>query len=680
MVNRKTTRVILAYILIFFQSSTFSAGNAGDNTKKLEADTQEKQSVSTAIQFSDIEKMLRTEPIQRGSIYSRHGILLAESKLLTEVVMLPKRVLCPVITSRKQCVQKLLKDIQLILSLSKKEFRRAQLKINGRGHKIVLIQSTKIKDNLTGLKDFAKQYKGVYITSRYQRHYYYPKYFAHVVGYVTSLPTVKSTDKELNFYLSKLLRKQIGKTGLEKYYDLSLTGGAHQSSKEDSETPFIGIPSKAKNITISIDLKTQKRAYQLLNKRQGTIVAFDPTNGEVLTLLSFPGFNSNYQALKSDPRVKVKPRRFRKHSLFTRFKSGRYPPGSTIKPIYALAGLHHKLIGLTDRLRCTGVFKLKGVERVWNDWAIHGNVRFSSAIAKSCNVYFYGLSQKLRIDRMTKILEKFNIGLRTGIDLPNEYAGIRPSREYKKRLYQKKYPVKFKNKPAIAHWFRGDSLAVGIGQGYLTVTPLQLATMVSMIATRGKYFIPRLLLSTEEIGLTQREISKPIQLKRGDEIDMKHWQSVIKAMTGVVHRYKTGTAFKSARYITGRYKVAGKTGTAQVVSLAQEKQAKEEGEKLPWSQRDHSLFIGFAPAKKPQIAVAVIVDHGGHGSDAAAPAAVRLINYYLMSVSTNKPTPKYRKAKRKIKKKTKKSTKNTTQKTIKTIPNKTPKVQSLKKI
>ncbi len=359
MVNTNTFRAILGSILILFQSFTFSAENTGDDTNKLAVETKSKQAASISIQFSDVERLLRAEPIKRGSIYSRNGIVLAESKLITEVVMLPQRVTCPSVSDRKQCSKKILNDVQLILSLSKKEFKRAQVKLKGSGYEIFLIQSSKIKNNLIGLNVFAKQHQGIYITSRYRRHYYYPKYFSHVVGYVKSLQRIKSKDKELNFYLSKLVKRQIGQTGLEKYYDHSLTGEVGQSNTEDSDTPFIGIPSKPRNITIAIDSRMQKRAYQLLKKQQGAIVAFNPNNGEVLTLLSLPGFNSNYQAVNNDPRVKIKPRQFRRHSLFTRFKAGRYPPGSTIKPIYALAGLHYRVIGLSDKLHCKGVFKLK---------------------------------------------------------------------------------------------------------------------------------------------------------------------------------------------------------------------------------------------------------------------------------------------------------------------------------
>lgn len=669
MANIKAYRILLGYVLILFQSFIFSAKNSDDLTKKPGAETKLKQSASTIKQFSEVEKLLRTEPVKRGSIYSRNGALLAESKLINEIAILPQRLYCPSIANEKLCADKLLKNIQLIMSLSNKEFKRARILFNGGKFKIILIRSSKIKENLIRLKTIAKAHEGVYIVPRYQRHYYHPEYYSHVVGFVISKQIVKSENKELNFYLSKLARKQIGQMGLEKFYDQSLTGEVNQSNKQDSDTPFIGVPSKPKNLHISIDLKMQKRTYQLLKKRQGTIVAFDPNNGEVLSLLSFPGFNSNYQAAKDDPRIRRKPRRFKRSSVYPRFKAGRYPPGSTIKPIYALAGLHHGLVNQRKKLHCTGVYKPGGVSRPFHDWEVHGNVRFSSAIAKSCNVYFYELSQKLKIDRITEILSKFNIGLPTGIDLPNERTGIRPSQEYKKQLYLRKYPKKMKKNPAIARWYRGDSLAVGIGQGYLAVTPLQLATMVSMIAARGKFAIPRLLLSTENIESKKREYTQPIQQERRPAIKAAHWESVIAAMTGVVHRYKVGTAFKSARYITGRYKVAGKTGTAQVVSLAQEKLAKENGEKLPWKQRDHSLFIGFAPAKRPQIAVAVIIDHGGHGSDAAAPAAIKLINYYLMSISKNKPESRFKKKTKKktVKKTVKKTEKKTEKKADKAI-------------
>jgi len=302
--------------------------------------------------------------------------------------------------------------------------------------------------------------------------------------------------------------------------------------------------------------------------------------------------------------------------LFNRALQGQYPPGSTIKPFIALAGLERGVRSPHDATWCPGWYSLPGGAHRYRDWLRrgHGSVDLRRSIVESCDVYYYALAHDLGIDAIREALESFGFGSRTGIDLPGESDGLLPSPEWKRRT---------RNLP----WYEGETLIMGIGQGFMLTSPLQLCYAVSIIANRGEVLVPHVLGQIEDT-LKHRAVEPEIPERSRLEVgDPRYWERVIDGMIGVVHDPR-GTARRSGEGAGFRF--AGKTGTVQVFGLKQDQELdQKDKDELPEALRDHALFIAFAPADKPQIAVAVVVEHGGSGSRTAAPIARRLLDYYL---------------------------------------------------
>jgi len=350
-----------------------------------------------------------------------------------------------------------------------------------------------------------------------------------------------------------------------------------------------------------------------LGHHRGAVVAVDPRTGGVLALVSRPSFDPNlfvdgissadYQTLRDSP---DKP-------LFNRAVRGQYPPGSTIKPFIGLGGLETGTGGLTDAKWCPGYYRLPGYRhkyRCWNRWG-HGTVTLQKAIVQSCDVYFYKLAHGMGIDRLHDFLAGFGFGARTGIDVAGELGGLLPSREWK---------MSARNQP----WFIGETLLVGIGQGPFLATPLQLAVATAAVAARGQLIRPRVVRATGAPGsAVEREF--PAQVRQLP-VSSRHLDGMIASMVEVV-RNRRGTA---RRIRTNAYGIAGKTGTVQVFSIKQKERYRES--EVAKHIRDHALFVAFAPVEDPRIAVAVIVENGGHGGAVAAPVARRVMDSYLLRI------------------------------------------------
>jgi len=360
----------------------------------------------------------------------------------------------------------------------------------------------------------------------------------------------------------------------------------------------------------------------MLRGRRGAIVAIEPHTGGILALVSTPSFDPNpfvtgigvksYAALRDSLDL----------PLFNRALKGQYPPGSTIKPIVGLGGLDSDFTTRQFTIWDDGKYQLKNDERIYRDWKRqgHGRIDLHDAIAQSCDTYFYGLAFKMGVDQMSRYFGYFGLGQNTALDISEARTGILPTREWKRALRGRV-------------WYPGDSLNMGIGQGFMLATPLQLATAVSVIANRGHWIAPRLLKSIS--GSTASARQRSVEMGDVEVSRPEDWDYIVESMASVMHG-KRGTARGSGR--KAGYRMAGKTGTAQVVGIKQGE--KYDAEALKERHRDHALFVGFAPVDDPQIAVAVVVENGGGGSSSAAPLARKVFDEWLLDLKLNElPSP-----------------------------------------
>jgi penicillin-binding protein 2 len=451
------------------------------------------------------------------------------------------------------------------------------------------------------------------------RHYPYSDLAAHVIGYVGRINEAEIKELPLAEYRGST---HVGKLGIESSYENELHGKTGYAEIETNvqarllNTLKEVTPEPGANFYLTLDIDLQKMAYDALGTFNGAVVAIDIKTGGVLVFVSRPGFDPNpfvvgiandaYQALQASEN----------QPLYNRALRGLYPPGSTIKPFIALAGLEYEAISPQQNILCPGYYQLPGVSHRYRDWKKggHGSVSLNRAITESCDVYFYRLAATLGIDHMHSFLQKFGFGEKSGIDLIGEKAGLMPSREWK--LAQKNQA-----------WYPGETLITGIGQGYHQVTPLQLARATATLANKGKVVTPFLvdkIVSAQGTrpGRELQNITIPLKLNNVN--------TVIEGMINVVH-----SAHGTAKGINTNinYQIAGKTGTAQVLGIKQN--AKYNENNIDFKFRDHALFISFAPANDPKIAVAVIVENGGHGGSVAAPIAGQIIKQFLQENNEN---------------------------------------------
>ncbi len=464
------------------------------------------------------------------------------------------------------------------------------------------------------------------------RHYPYGEAVAHAVGYVGALSKQDLQRLDSSNYAGTA---HTGKTGVETNYESDLHGDVgyrhivsnalgRQISADALELadtlPADEIPSPGRNVYLSLDLDLQMIATRALEGRRGAVVALDPWTGEILALVSAPSFDPNlfavgmttnqYAGLQNDP----------DRPLFNRAIFGTYPPGSTIKPMLALAALETGATYMSRKSLCQGFFTLPNTTHRYRDWKPegHGEVDLHDAIAQSCDVYFYEFSIELGIDRMHEYLSQFGLGRPTGFDIRGEHSGIVPSREWKRQTFSNRSRVD-------QRWYDGETVIAAIGQGYMLATPLQLASAAGALATRGIRYEPRLVAATENpLETKERQLLSPKRIEDVDIDNERHWNEILDAMHDVMQDIR-GTAYAAGA--NAPYQMAGKSGTAQVFSVAQEEEYDEE--EIEERLRDHALFISFAPFDEPRIAVAVIVENGSSGSRVAAPIARAIMDAYL---------------------------------------------------
>ncbi len=566
---------------------------------------------------------VRTQAVPpiRGLILDRNGQILAENLPAFQLELIPEQV------DDIDATLARLAELELIdgdkIDELKDESRRRQ-----RFQPVTL--NPRLSDS--DIARFAinrPRFPGVDFQPRLVRHYPHGEALAHAVGYVGALTTEDLQTLDPARYAGTT---QGGKTGIESSYEQTLHGDAGfrhvvtnargrpiatDSGELFSMVPQDRLPEPGDNLRLTIDLDLQLLAYKLMEGRRGSIIAMDPNNGEILAMVSTPSFDPNlfatgmsrsqFQALTNDP----------DRPLYNRAIRGQYPPGSTIKPMLALAALESGATNLTRKSMCRGYFSLPNNTHRYRDWKPegHGEVDLHDAVSQSCDVYFYEISNDIGINTMHDYLDRFGLGQPTGIDVNGERRGLVPSTEWKRKAFRN---------PADQRWFDGETVIASIGQGYMLATPLQLASATTALATRGTRYRPRIVMSWEDPLTGERVETEPERLADVGIDNVFYWDDVIRSMNSVLQDIE-GTA-----YATGAgapYRMAGKSGTAQVFSVAQEEEYDED--EISERLRDHALFISFAPLDEPQIAVAVIIENGSSGSRIAAPVARAMMDHYL---------------------------------------------------
>jgi len=453
---------------------------------------------------------------------------------------------------------------------------------------------------------------GVEVAAQLVRHYPQGAHFAHSVGYVGRIneQEIKQLDP-VNYSGTH----HIGKTGIEKFYEDELHG---QVGYEEVETNARGRvlrvlkrtdPIPGKDITLSLDLDLQEAAEDALGGRRGAIVALLPDTGEVVAMVSQPSFNPNLFVTGISFKDYGELRGSIDRPLYNRVLRGLYPPGSTIKPMMAVAGLDAGVITPTSRVFDPGFFQLPNVKHKYRNWNRSGDgwVDLDLAIARSNDTYFYDMAHKMGVDRMHDYMTRFGLGQRVSLDMHEETAGLMPSRDWKRARYRQP-------------WYPGETVILGIGQGYMQATPLQLAQATALMATRGKWIRPHLARSIGGRVPVDPDPVPDIQLR-----DPRFWDYANHGMEQVLHGAR-GTARKVGD--SSVYRIAGKSGTAQVVAIRQGE--KYDSAKLAERHRDHALFVAFAPVHDPKIAVTVMVENGESGSGVAAPVAKLVMDAWLL--------------------------------------------------
>ena len=540
----------------------------------------------------------------RGLIYDRNGLLLAENIPVFSLDIIPLQV---------SNLNKTIAQLEKIISISDNDIRQFRKQLNQfRRFDEIPLKLRLSEEEVARFTENQHRFPGVLIKARLMRHYPYGESFSHVLGYVGRINSEELHEIDQTNYSAS---HYIGKLGIEKYYEEELHGKVgYEEVENDAKGKPIRIlkeiPGKpGKNIYLTLDSHLQFVAEKALGGR-GALVAIQPATGQVLAMISQPGYDPNlfvqgisqtqFQTLQKSP----------DRPLFNRALRGIYPMASTIKPFIALKGLDAGVITPETSIYDLGVYRLPNNDHPFHDWTPwgHGRVNISKAISSSCDIYFYELGYKLGIRRISDSLKQFGLGALTGIDLDEELSGVVPTPEWKRKAKGNA-------------WFDGDTINASIGQGYMQTTPLQLAVATSTLANRGKRFMPYLLLQEQTPG--QPPISQSsIALESVNLNNPAYWKIVIQAMQDVVD-LRTGSAF---RYGGNRnYTLAAKTGTAQVTSRRRNPDERDKQEDLPERLRDHHLFIAFAPVDHPQIALAIVTEN----SNTAIEATRAILDYYL---------------------------------------------------
>lgn len=568
-------------------------------------------------------------PPNRGIIYDRNGVALATNNTIYQLNIIPDKI---------RNLNEQLEQLKSIVNLTDEDIENFQKeRLNYKSHRAVPLKYNLTQEEIAHFVVNQHLYPYVNITGTQHRYYPYGSALTHVLGYVSK---INGQDKirleEQNKITEYVGTNNIGKIGIERFYEDLLHG---QPGYEEVEVNNRGRivrllnhhdPEAGEDVYLTIDLKLQLYIQKLLEGRRAAVVALDPNNGEVLALVSSPSYDPNlfvdgisstkYKELLNDP----------KKPLFNRTMLGSYPPASTVKPFLAVSALSEGVITPKTVVYDPGYWQLPGTTKRFRDWMRwgHGKVDTTKSIEESVDTFYYQVAYDLGIDRINYWMKKFGYGERSGIDLsPNEETrAVLPNRDWKKSRYKQS-------------WLQGDTIPVGIGQGYWTATPLQMAKALTILVNEGVVYTPHLLLKkkSDVLDTALPKQNKPLPVEDSSLVNLiskSNWQIAKQGMYRVMFGSR-GTARKV--YADAQYKAAGKSGTAQVYGLKNDEIYNADN--IPEHLRDHALFIAYAPFDKPKIVLAIVLENGGGGSTNGGAVAKHILDYYLLGIeSTNLET------------------------------------------
>ncbi|QEY61180.1 penicillin-binding protein 2 [Metapseudomonas lalkuanensis] len=544
-------------------------------------------------------------PPTRGLIFDRNGVIIADNRPSFSLSVTRERA-----GDWEQTLDVIVEVLQL--TPDDRALFEKRMKQGRRPFEPVPILFELTEEQIARIAVNQFRLPGVEVVAQLVRHYPQGAHFAHSVGYVGRI-----NEKELKQLdpVNYSGTHHIGKTGIERFYEDQLHG---EVGYEEVETNARGRvlrvlkrtdPKPGKDLVLTLDVRLQEAAEQALAGRRGAIVAIEPSSGDVLAMVSQPSFDPNPFVTGISFKAYAELRDSIDRPLYNRVLRGLYPPGSTIKPMVAVSGLDSGVVTPASRVFDPGFYQLPNYDHKYRNWNRSGDgwVNMETAIMRSNDTYFYDLAHKMGIDRLHDYMSRFGFGQRVALDMFEESSGLMPSREWKRARYRQA-------------WFPGETLILGIGQGYMQATPLQLAQAVALMANRGKWIRPHLAKTIEGQPPLDPNPMPDIVLR-----DPKYWDAGRNGMEQVVHGAR-GTAHKVGA--TSVYRIAGKSGTAQVVAIKQGE--KYDRSKLQERHRDHALFVAFAPAEDPKIAVAVMVENGESGSGVAAPVVKQVMDAWLL--------------------------------------------------
>ena len=567
------------------------------------------------------ENRIKVQPVppNRGIIRDINGNILAANEPSFSLEIIPEAV---------TDMEWTLSELQLIIDIPDEQVEQFKRIIKyQRRFKSIPIKTKLTENEVAAFSVKQHLFPGVAIEARLNRHYPYTDTMTHVIGYVgkinkRDLNRLEREERIKNYAATR----SIGKLGLERFYEEQLHGTTGSEEVEVNHRSrvlrqlSIEAPKPGTNLHLAIAVEMQEQAKKSLRQNRGAIVAMDPRDGAILAMYSNPSYDPNLFVTGISQKDYSLILNSKDKPMLNRTTQGQYPPASTIKPQLALLGLHKKLVTPETTVWDPGYWRFPNVEtqRNFRDWKVggHGWVDLVTAIKQSCDIYFYDLAYRLGIDEISPFISKFGFGDYTGIDIHEEYKATMPSREWKKE--KKRQP-----------WYQGDTISIGIGQGYWTATPMQLAMATSVLVNKGDVIEPKVVSATsvdESISLTPIKKRNPVVVN-----NPKHWDTILDSMYQTVNAID-GTA--RAAFVDAVYTAAGKTGTAQLFSLGEDEEY--DASKINERRRDNAMFVGYAPYDNPSIVIVVAVENAGGGSANAAPVAREMMDLYFAMGLANK--------------------------------------------